>query len=165
MLQVMHGGRAIPVFGAVYLSDICIIRDEEFVLAAPLHVSVIAASLRNSATDGETLDVKQRLFVCRKIASVLSVAMNEGHRTVVLGAWGCGAFGGGAQYTKEVASCFADVLRQPEYKSAFDTVAFAIPDCKKCDAFYHEFQVGGVLQVTAMDAASMVLPCLCLTQD
>merc|ERR1712232_1085148 len=53
----------------------------------PYWVGVIAAALRST---GSIRDVDD------KIDGVLRVAANQGHRQLVLGAWGCGAFGNDA---------------------------------------------------------------------
>jgi uncharacterized protein (TIGR02452 family) len=54
---------------------------------------------------------------------VLAVAAAHGHRTLVLGAWGCGVFGNDPAV---VAEAFAAALAQTE--GSFDQVAFAVLD-------------------------------------
>ncbi len=53
---------------------------------------------------------------------MLQVAAAHGHRTLVLGAWGCGVFGNDPV---TVANSFAEALREVDQ---FDRVAFAIRD-------------------------------------
>lgn len=57
-------------------------------------------------------------------ARVLTVAAREGHASVVLGAWGCGAFGGD---TESVAGIFKEALAGP-FRGVFEEVVFAVLD-------------------------------------
>ena len=59
-----------------------------------------------------------------RIARVLTVAAREGHASVVLGAWGCGAFGGD---TESVAGIFKEALAGP-FRGVFEEVVFAVLD-------------------------------------
>src|SRR5215471_18853303 len=60
----------------------------------------------------------------QRIHRVLAIAQGYGYTTLVLGAWGCGAFGNDAQRT---AIDFRHALEQ-EYDGAFSEVVFAIAD-------------------------------------
>jgi len=60
----------------------------------------------------------------RRITRVLSIMNVYGYTDIVLGAWGCGAFGCDPT---SIAKIFADTLRQQFYDS-FRTVVFAIVD-------------------------------------
>ena len=63
--------------------------------------------------------------VTLRIRSVLHAAKHTGHANVVLGAFGCGAFGNPAGH---VAAIFREQLMSPEFRGAFATVVFAIID-------------------------------------
>ena len=65
-----------------------------------------------------------------RIRAILHAAVARKHTAVVLGAFGCGAFGNPAD---QVAHCFADVLLSDEFKGAFAHVVFAIVDPKARD--------------------------------
>ena len=52
------------------------------------------------------------------------------HSTLVLGAFGCGAFGNPPQ---DVARCFASALASDEFRGEFARVVFAIVDPKQAD--------------------------------
>jgi uncharacterized protein (TIGR02452 family) len=60
----------------------------------------------------------------KRIHRVLAIARAYGYTTLVLGAWGCGAFGNDPQRT---ASDFRHALEN-EYSGAFSDVVFAIAD-------------------------------------
>lgn len=61
----------------------------------------------------------------RRAEFVLAVAADNGHRTVLLGAWGCGVFRNDPAL---VADAFGAWLESPTYAGAFDRVVFAIFD-------------------------------------
>lgn len=59
----------------------------------------------------------------RRLVNVLCLARQKGHRHLVLGAWGCGAFGHRAE---NVAGYFRHVLIEEGRHVWFDDVCFAI---------------------------------------
>ena len=54
---------------------------------------------------------------------MLRAAAERGYRDLVLGAWGCGAFG---NKPEEVAGYFRQVILEEKEGAAFDTICFAI---------------------------------------
>eukprot|EP00930_Biecheleria_cincta_P074543 TRINITY_DN61761_c0_g1_i1.p1 TRINITY_DN61761_c0_g1~~TRINITY_DN61761_c0_g1_i1.p1 ORF type:complete len:286 (+),score=52.04 TRINITY_DN61761_c0_g1_i1:91-948(+) len=87
-------------------------------LAKPLTVAVVAAALRDCDRNQE--------FLQKKIAGILRIAAENRHRMLVLGAWGCGAFGNDPEL---VAKTFhTEILR---YANLFDEIIFAIPGNRK----------------------------------
>ena len=60
----------------------------------------------------------------RRWGNVLAVAAHNGHRTVLLGAWGCGAF---RNDPVMAASTARRALAEPRFADAFDHIVFAIP--------------------------------------
>ena len=54
---------------------------------------------------------------------ILAVAQQNGHRNLLLGAWGCGVF---ANSPTTVANTFGKLLQSGGFAKAFDTVTFAI---------------------------------------
>ncbi|MEH0972839.1 TIGR02452 family protein [Micromonospora sp. CPCC 205546] len=75
----------------------------------------------------------------RRARRVLEVAAAHGHRTIVLGAWGCGVF---RNDPATVAGAFADALRAVD---RFDRVVFAIRDNLPGTPVYRAFvqRLGG----------------------
>jgi len=64
----------------------------------------------------------------RRAGMVLAVARDNGHRSVLLGAWGCGVF---SNDPKMVADVFYNWLNSPEFKGCFARIVFAVYDsCK-----------------------------------
>ena len=66
---------------------------------------------------------------------VLAVASARGHRRLILGAWGCGAFGLDAAM---MAGIFADALK--EFGAAFDEIVFAVTDWSPEQRFIGPFR-------------------------
>ncbi|MHC4391537.1 MAG: TIGR02452 family protein [Planctomycetota bacterium] len=79
----------------------------------------------------------------RRVGYVLAIAREHGHRTLVLGAWGCGAFRNDPVVVAEV---FHDWLVGGAFADAFDHVTFAVydpaPKTPNLDAFHQRFPKG-----------------------
>lgn len=59
----------------------------------------------------------------QKIRLILDVALHYSHDSLVLGAFGCGAFN---NPPKHVAQLFRETFNKPAYSSAFKKVAFGV---------------------------------------
>lgn len=110
---------------AIYSPDVPFFRDDRLVLAEEASlVSVITAPAPNKGA----LDERDRKLLsptlARRAAIVLEIAATAGHRTLVLGAWGCGVF---RNDPREVAEVFRGHLASA-FADAFDHVVFAIYD-------------------------------------
>lgn len=70
-----------------------------------------------------------------RILKVLAVAIRHGHTSIVLGAWGCGAFGNDGY---EIAGLFKRALEE-NFMGAFENVIFAITDWSEDDRFIGPF--------------------------
>ncbi|MEG4114345.1 MULTISPECIES: TIGR02452 family protein [unclassified Microcoleus] len=64
----------------------------------------------------------------RRAGYVLAVAQDNGHRSLLLGAWGCGVFCNDASM---VADAFGQWLESPRFHGCFDRVVFGIYDSAK----------------------------------
>ena len=67
-----------------------------------------------------------------KIRTILRIALDNGHDSVVLGAFGCGVFN---LLPSEVSKMFYDVLNEPEFKGNFKIILFAILERKTKKGF------------------------------
>lgn len=65
----------------------------------------------------------------KRMDQVLKIMIVEGHRTIVLGAWGCGVFG---NIPLVVAQLFKDALDEHPY---FDNIVFAIYDAPDSETY------------------------------
>lgn len=71
-----------------------------------------------------------------RIARVLAISGRQGHASVVLGAWGCGAFGGD---TESVAGIFKEAIEGP-FRGVFAEVVFAVLDASEDRRFIGPFE-------------------------
>lgn len=114
----------------IYSPDVPFFRDERLdLLTRPFLVSIITAPAPNAGElsrqqTGSKSTYREALFA--RTVKVLSVAAAHGHRTLVLGAWGCGVFRNDPVL---VAEAFATGLEQ--FRGCFDRVVFAVYDRKE----------------------------------
>ena len=107
---------------AIYSPDVPVFRtDEGTALEQPWLLSILTCAAPYAPTIGrpEAADLLQH-----RIQRVLAVARAYGHTTLVLGAWGCGAFGNDPHRT---AIDFREAL-EVDFNGAFREVVFAITD-------------------------------------
>jgi len=84
--------------------------------------------LRNS-TPPDYRRPTDRNLMLEKIRLILRIAATEGHRKIVLGALGCGAF---HNPPEKVVECFLRVFREPEFAGGWwREVVFAVLDTEK----------------------------------
>jgi len=58
----------------------------------------------------------------RRISKVLSIAISQGHQSIILGAWGCGVFGNDPN---NIAKYFREVI-EDKYLHSFKKIVFAV---------------------------------------
>ncbi len=115
---------------AIYSPAVPVFRDDEGTfLPEPYPLALITcpapnagAVLKKDPGRAAALDAELR----SRIDLVLTIGAAQGHETIVLGAWGCGAFGGDPVKT---AAAFADALDR--WSGVFRRVVFAIFDMTK----------------------------------
>lgn len=111
----------------IYSPQVPVFRDDSGeLLPEPFLCAFITSPAPNQGaiarnTPDELVQVVPTL--ARRGRQVLQVAAAHGHRTVILGAWGCGAFRCEAS---EVAGVFSELMREPWIEQAFVRVVFAI---------------------------------------
>ncbi|MBI2706810.1 MAG: TIGR02452 family protein [Proteobacteria bacterium] len=114
-------------FGTVYSPDVLLIRQKEndrFFFIPPVKgLNFIACAAYNLNSPSSPREGAYLTGMTHKIRNVLRTAMIHGHSTVILGAWGCGAF---ANRPDVVALLFQGVLAEPEFLGAFKKVYFSI---------------------------------------
>jgi len=102
----------------VYVPDVAVFWAKGLNWLVPaIPCAVVGAALRDVGGDSGALR--------RKVRSVLVTAAAHGHRRLVLGAWGCGAFGNDAAL---VAAAFRDEVRAAAARGDVEHVVFAMGD-------------------------------------
>lgn len=119
--------------------DVCVFRDVNGkLLAEPYNVSVVTIPAPNKR--GRAKDIPQSTLdeiMTDRLSKMLLAAARHGYRNLVLGAWGCGAFGHSA---KRVAGYFKKLFYEDGFNEFFDNVVFAIfHDKDKIEAFKEVF--------------------------
>lgn len=106
----------------IYSPDVPVFRDGETLLESPWAVSVI--SVAAPKVPGALDDAAREAFR-RRIPRILNLGLRYGHDTIVLGAWGCGAFGNDPEI---VAPIFKDAI--DAVRGAYRKIIFAIADSR-----------------------------------
>lgn len=109
----------------LYSPNVCVFRDHHCVLTdKPFMTSVItvpAVNRRGAAIFASNKKIEQAMT--GRIRILLAAAAKHGHKNIVLGAWGCGAFG---NKPDNVSGYFRKVIVDEEFGRLFDNVCFAI---------------------------------------
>ncbi len=121
-------GSALYTDHLIYSPRVPFFRDDALALVAePYLVSMITSPAPNAGAlvrSGYSVDKIAEIprVLARRAEHVLRVAEAHGHRVLVLGAWGCGAFHNDPEL---VARVWSELLRGP-YAGAFERVVFAV---------------------------------------
>lgn len=101
------------------------------IISAPApNLTSMSADYRNSE-DGEN-DIYSTIY--NRMEKILQIAEQNGHKNIILGAWGCGAFGNDPE---QIALITRDVLvRVP----CFEHVCFAVYDTREPPVLFETFQ-------------------------
>jgi len=120
---------------------VCVFREADCTLSPePFMTSVItipAPNRRGAAIFASARTVEETFL--RRIRILMCIAAEKGYRSLVLGAWGCGAFGNSPQ---KVSEYFRRVLIDEGYGRCFGEVVFAVygsSDGKNIRAFREAF--------------------------
>lgn len=124
----------------IYSPAVVFFRDDTYALAdQAFTMSVITSAAVNAGVvkRSETQNIAQIVPVMQQRARfVLRLALARGHRSIILGAWGCGVFQNDPQM---VAQIFVNLLTQDqEFRQQFKRVIFAVPLAKR-DKNYEAF--------------------------
>lgn len=124
-------------FGGIYTPNAMVFRDTEMkgykLLDTPQHVSFITvAAIKNPTLVTSGLLSKDRKIhpiqvpiVKNKIRTILRIGLRNRHDSLVLGAWGCGAYANPPQH---IAALFHEVLLENEFRNKYRKIVFAIMD-------------------------------------
>lgn len=115
-------------YGGIYTPKVIVFRksDEsnyEF-LDEPYYVDVITVpAVKNPKIENEKIVHWVEIVIKNKIKQILNIALENGNDSLVLSAFGCGAYG---TPPEQMARFFADVLASEKYEGLFKVIHFAI---------------------------------------
>jgi uncharacterized protein (TIGR02452 family) len=125
---------------ALYSPDVPVFRrDDGSLLDTPYLCSFITAAAVNAKIvlgSGNASRAAIKEAMRERISRVLAIAALHGHEAIVLGAWGCGAFGNDGE---EIAALFHEALTGP-CQGWFAHVDFAILDWSEDRHFIGPFE-------------------------
>lgn len=110
---------------AIYSPGVPIIREDKGnLLEKPYPLSIITSPAVKATKVPAEKRPQIKPVMSKRILKVLSVGLAHGHDSLVLGAWGCGAFGNDSRL---IAQLFHKALIQ-NFRGAFKYVVFAVMD-------------------------------------
>lgn len=116
-------------FGAIYTPHVTVFKGSDDVDYAPLDETFEIGVVSVSAIKKPTVQANGKLApwvvdtTKSKIRQMLDVALENGHDSMVLSAFGCGAY---KTPPTEMARLFKEVLSSDKYKNVFKVIHFAI---------------------------------------
>ena len=138
-MYAFHRSRRDPLYTnfAIYSPDVPVFRsDGGSLFDEPYTVGIITCP----AVNANKVDFKRKNEIgpamWLRILKVLSIGVKHAHDSIVLGAWGCGAFGNDGH---QIAELFHRALEQ-NFKGSYGQVVFAIVDWSRDRRFIGPFQ-------------------------
>lgn len=119
-------------FSAVYSPAVTVFKEglECTPMEEPYQVAVITCAALNlngmyslALTPDGHMPEMARAVTRNKVRTIFRIALSHGHDSLVLGAFGCGAF---KNPPAEVAAIFHEILEEPEFKNKFRLITFSI---------------------------------------
>jgi uncharacterized protein (TIGR02452 family) len=122
--------------GLIYSPTVPFFRDEHnLFLENPFTLSIVTCPAPNlSGVKPEGLQHKLKGLIRERAIRILQVAHANGHKNIILGAWGCGAFGNDP---KMVSEAFMLALSKVPY---FEHVTFAVYDTREPFVLFETFK-------------------------
>ena len=111
-------------------------RDEPDELFLASVITAPAPNAKQALLHGDTPAMIQ-VALERRCGQVLGVARDNGHRHLLLGAWGCGVFGNDPHL---VAKSFKQWIEGPVFAGTFDRIVFAVFDRSNDQGTYRAFE-------------------------
>ena len=109
-----------------------------FISVAALNIHGLVSRLGRDVLCDGMLTSEAVQITKNKIRTIYRIGVLHGHDSLVLGAWGCGAFG---NPPRQMAHLFLDVLDEPEFKGRYRDIRFAIiEDCNSMGRNFQSFK-------------------------
>ena len=107
-----------PATGGAYSPDVTVFRGSETdgypLLKTPYHLGIVTVAAMNRPELKDHYRIADHLVepVKEKMRTIFRIALKHGHDSMVLGAWGCGAFKNPPQH---IAKLFHQVMEEQEF--------------------------------------------------
>ena len=126
-------------FGGIYSPHVTVFKGSDDVNYTPLdktfEIAVISiAAVKNPKVENNKLVPWVVDVIKSKIRQILDIALENGHDSLVLSAFGCGAY---KTPPEEMARLFKEVLSCDKYKNAFKVIHFAIINLKSTNGTHN----------------------------
>lgn len=134
-----HRARHDPLYTdyVIYAPAVPVFRsDDGVLLETPYTVGIITSPAVNAAALPSERRAEIGPAMWQRILKVLSAGIVHGHDSIVLGAWGCGAFGNDGV---EIAQLFRQALGE-NFQGAYSRVIFAVLDWSREKRLIGPFQ-------------------------
>ena len=121
-------------FSAIYSPAVTVFREgkECTLMENPYQVAVITCAALNlngryslKLTPEGKMPERAKEIMRNKIRTIFRIALLHGHDSMILGAFGCGAY---RNPPEEVAAIFRQILEEEEFRNSFRLVTFSIID-------------------------------------
>jgi uncharacterized protein (TIGR02452 family) len=134
-----HRSRRDPFYTnyAIYSPDVPVFRsDDGSLLDEPYTVGIITCPAVNAGKVAPERRSEIGPAMWLRILKVLCIGVKHAHDSIVLGAWGCGAFGNDGH---QIAELFHRALEQ-NFKGSYEEVVFAVLDWSREQKFIWPFR-------------------------
>ena len=129
----------IPTLGGIYSPKVLVFRDDEnndykvWKYKDCVYLDFVAvAAIRQPKLKSGHFSERDANITREKMKTIFRIAYLHGHDSLLLGAFGCGAF---YNPPEDVASLFLQVMNDPEFKDRFCQINFAILDNSRSDNY------------------------------
>lgn len=126
-------------YGGIYTPHVTVFKasdDKDYILLEePFEIAVVSvAAIKNPRVyNGKLVPWVEDTLKC-KIRQILDIALENGHDSIVLSAFGCGAY---KTPPTEMARLFKEILDSDKYKNAFKAIHFAIINLKSTNGAHN----------------------------
>ena len=126
-------------FGGIYTPNVTVFKTSEGdgceLLDEPFEIGVVSvAAVKNPRVENGKLVPWVVDTLKSKIRQILDISLENGHDSLVLSAFGCGAY---KTPPTEMARLFKEVLDTDNYRTAFKAISFAIIDVKSTNGMHN----------------------------
>jgi len=138
-MYAFHRSRRDPLYTdyAIYSPDVPVFRDDDgSLLDEPYTAGMITCPAVNAGRmpPGRSDEIGPAMW--GRILKVLAIGIKHAHDSIVLGAWGCGAFGNDGH---QIARLFRRALKE-NFEGSYSQISFAVMDLSRDQRYIRPFR-------------------------